>query len=155
MTRLTALLALSVAALAAFGCRTTVDPLEQELTPDQYFQRAIEASDRDNYRLAMRYYEAFQAKYPDDLQRNIWASYEIAFLHHKLGNDDKCIEMIDALLAKYENRGRGRSRAPGRAACAGSEGQEQHPRQPAPRPLPPSPRSRAAPAAPAETPRNP
>lgn len=154
MTRLTALLALSVAALAALGCRTTVDPLEQELTPDQYFQRAIEASDRDNYSLAMRYYEAFQTKHPDDFQRNIWASYEIAFLHHKLGNDDKCIEMIDALLAKYESRGEGAPALPAaprvlaqkvksnilasRAAAAAAK-----------------PAAPATPAVPVETPRNP
>jgi outer membrane protein assembly factor BamD (BamD/ComL family) len=102
MTRLAALLALSVAALAASGCRTTVDPLEQDLAPDQYFQRAIEASDRDNYRLAMRYYEAFKARYADDVDRNVWADYEIAVIHHKLGQDDRAIELFDALLAKYE-----------------------------------------------------
>ncbi len=102
MVRLIALIAVAAAALAAAGCRSTGDPLAEDLTPDQYFQRAIDASDRDNYRLAMRYYEAFQAKYPDDAQRNAWASYEIAMLHHKLGNDDRALELLDELLAKYE-----------------------------------------------------
>lgn len=102
MARLIALIAVAAAVLAASGCRSTGDPLAQDLTPEQYFQRAIDASDRSNYRLAMRYYEAFQARYPDDVRRNVWASYEIAVLHHKLGNDVKAVELLDELLAKYD-----------------------------------------------------
>lgn len=112
MARLVALLILAVAALAASGCRSTVDPLSQELSPDQYLQRAIEASDKDNYRLAMRYYEAFQAKYPGDVERSLWASYEIAVLHHKLGNDDKAIELLDNVLARYEKPAEGSAALP-------------------------------------------
>ena len=101
MVRLIALVAVTVAALAAAGCRATVDPMTLDLTPDQYFQRAIEASDKDNYRVAMTYYEAFQAKFPGDVERGVWASYEVAVLHHKLGNDDKALEALDKLLARY------------------------------------------------------
>ncbi len=104
MARPAAWIAVILALVAAAGCRSTVDPLTQDLTPDQYFQRAIEASDKDNYRLAMKYYEAFQAKFPDDATRNIWASYEIALLHHKLGDEDKAIELFDQLLVRYQNQ---------------------------------------------------
>jgi len=100
MASLAGSIALAFALLA--GCRSTVDPLAQDLTPDQYFQRAIEASDKDNYRLAMRYYEAFLVKFAADVERSIWASYEVAVLHHKLGNDDKAVELLDQLLARYE-----------------------------------------------------
>ncbi len=104
MARATAWIAALIALAAAAGCRSTVDPLSQNLTPDQYFQRAIEASDKDNYKLALRYYEAFQAKYPGDPSRNAWASYEIALLYHKLGEDAKAIELFDKLLALYQNQ---------------------------------------------------
>lgn len=112
MTRLIPFTALAVAVLVASGCQSAPDPMTEDLKPDQYFQRANDASEKDNHRLAMRYYEAFQAKYPNDAQRNAWASYEIALIHHKLGNDDKALELIDALLAKYENPPQGAAPLP-------------------------------------------
>ncbi len=130
MTRPAAWIAVVLALVAAAGCRSTVDPLAQDLTPDQYFQRAIEASDKDNYRLALRYYEAFQAKFPNDAARNIWASYEIALLHHKLGDDDKAIELFDQLLARYENQPADAPPLPPRAARARREGQGHYPEEP-------------------------
>jgi outer membrane protein assembly factor BamD (BamD/ComL family) len=98
-----ALLAVTIAASAVTGCKTPVDPMAQDLTADQYFQRAIEATDRDNYKLAMRYYEAFQARFPDDRVRNLWAVYEIGMLQHKLGDDDKAIAAFDKVLSLYQS----------------------------------------------------
>jgi outer membrane protein assembly factor BamD (BamD/ComL family) len=90
--------------LALFSaCRTRIDTVDQDLTADQYFQKAIEATDSNNYRLAMAYYQVFLEKYPDDVSRGLWASYEVAFLHHKMGNDDRAIELFDELIARYEN----------------------------------------------------
>ena len=86
------------------ACRTTIDERDTDLTPDQFFQRAIEATDVNNYRLAMSYYESFLERYPDDLERNLWASYEVAFLHHKMGNDQKALELLDALLQRYRSK---------------------------------------------------
>ena len=51
----------------------------------------------------MAYYETFLDKYPDDVSRGLWASYEVAFLHHKMGEDDRAIELFDELIARYEN----------------------------------------------------
>ena len=67
----------------------------------EYFQKAIEATDTDDYLLALRYYEAFQAKYPEDLANNLWADYEIAFCHYKMGQIDTAIELFHALLDRY------------------------------------------------------
>jgi tetratricopeptide (TPR) repeat protein len=104
--------ALGLVLLIVAGCQSTVDPKQLDLTPDQYFQRAIDASEKDNYRLALSYYEAFQAKFPDDLERNAWASYEIAFLYHKLGNDAKAIELFDKLLQRYADQKEGSPQMP-------------------------------------------
>ena len=81
--------------LLFIGCQSTVDPVEENLNKKEYFQRAIEAVDGRNFKLALRYYEAFTDKFPDDRDGNLWATYEIAFLHHKLGDDDKAVEMFD------------------------------------------------------------
>ena len=55
----------------------------------------------------MSYYQTFVERYPDDLDRSIWASYEIAFLHHKMGNDKKALELPDALIERYQNKPQG------------------------------------------------
>jgi tetratricopeptide (TPR) repeat protein len=99
------LLAVTGLVAVVAGCKTPVDPMTLDLTADQYFQRAIEATDRDNYKLAVGYYEAFQAKFPDDRVRNVWAVYEIGMLYHKLGEDDKAIAMFDKVLSLYETQG--------------------------------------------------
>ncbi len=91
--------------LAVFGCRTLNQTIDESLTPAEFFQRAQEASDASDYRLAMRYYETFQRIHPEDLQRNLWASYEIAFLYHKMGDDRKAVELFDELLERYRTAG--------------------------------------------------
>ena len=88
--------------LFAAACAGSVDPMEQDLNADQFFQKAIEATDGGNYRLALRYYEVFVQKYPEDQDRNLWAQYEIAFLHHKMGESDRAIELLDELIARYD-----------------------------------------------------
>jgi outer membrane protein assembly factor BamD (BamD/ComL family) len=91
--------------LSFAACRTVDKPIETSLTPAEFFQRAQEAASARNYTRAMLYYETFQKTYPDDLERNLWASYEIAFLHHKMGDDRKALEFFDALLERYRSEG--------------------------------------------------
>ena len=83
------------------SCKSAGDPYEQDLTSREYFQKAMEASDSGSYRLAIRYYEAFQEKFPDDRDGNIWALYEIGFLYYKAGDSEVALELFDSLLAIY------------------------------------------------------
>jgi len=85
----------------AVSCGSAADPYEQDLPPGEYFQRAVEASESGNYRLAVKYYDAFRQKYPDDRVGNIWATYEIGLLYHKMGSDDKALELFDQVLDAY------------------------------------------------------
>ena len=101
-TTTVSLILIACIGLFMIGCQSTVDPLEEDLNKKEYFQKAIEASDSRNYKLALRYYEVFKEKFPDDRDGNLWAAYEIAFLHHKLGDDDMAVELFDQLLARYE-----------------------------------------------------
>src|SRR5512137_1829298 len=89
------LLALSL----IWGCKSTPPPIEQELSPTGFFQKAQEASDANKYALAIKYYEAFLSKYPDERDRGVWARYEIALLKHKMGDDATAVRLFDELLA--------------------------------------------------------
>jgi outer membrane protein assembly factor BamD (BamD/ComL family) len=71
------------------------------LSPAEYFQKAQEATDAGRYALAMRYYQDFRKEYPNDVERDLWAQYEIAFLYYKMQNYKAALEQFDALLAHY------------------------------------------------------
>jgi len=72
-----------------------------DMSPEDYFQKAQDASDRGNFPLALKYYYKFKETFPDNLEKNVWASYEIAFLQHKMGNDEKAIGLFDEIIALY------------------------------------------------------
>ncbi|MBN2532969.1 MAG: tetratricopeptide repeat protein [Spirochaetales bacterium] len=88
--------------LCSSGCVTRIDPYKEEISSVEIFQKAYEATDIRNYSLAISYYKAFMERFPDDRKGCIWAQYEIAFLHHKMGKDDKAVELFNELLKKYE-----------------------------------------------------
>jgi len=95
-------LVLTLLALGALeGCKSGPPPLDQDLSPSGFFQKAQEASDASNYALATRYYEAFLVKYPDERDRGLWARYEIALLKHKMGDDAGALSLFDELIALY------------------------------------------------------
>ena len=88
--------------LSAFACVSKIDPYEKDISEVELFQKAYEASDAKNHSLALSYYEAYLERFPDDIKGCLWAQYEIAFLYHKMKNDDKALELFDELLKKYE-----------------------------------------------------
>lgn len=84
------------------SCASSAVPEDKNLSAAEYFQKAYEATDNKNYKLALRYYELFQQKFPEDIERNLWAEYEIAFTYYKMGNTQKAIELFDKLIARYD-----------------------------------------------------
>ena len=99
-------LALAACAGALLGCASTQLPSEAaELSAPKLVQRAQEAADKGNYLLAIEYYRAVQERFPDEVERSLWAAYEIAFLNHKMGRDEEAIALFDELLREYETRG--------------------------------------------------
>lgn len=97
---LPALLA-AVILVAAWGCATVPEVIDDDLSPAEFFQRAQEASDAGRYAVAQRYYEVFLARFPEELERRLWAKYEIAFLYHKMGRSKLALEGFEALLEEY------------------------------------------------------
>ena len=89
-----------VAAAALSGCKTAPVAVPAGLTSGELFQRAQDASDHGDYQGAMQYYTAFQERFPADTAHAAWASYEIAFLYHKLGQDATTLKLLNELLAR-------------------------------------------------------
>jgi outer membrane protein assembly factor BamD (BamD/ComL family) len=83
------------------GCRSAPADIPPDLSPADFFQKAQEASDSGKYPLALKYYQAFQERYPDERERGLWARYEIALLHSKMGQEETALTLIDELLALY------------------------------------------------------
>ncbi len=94
------LLILLIMTLSA-SCSSSPKTIDESLSPPVFFQKAQEASDNGKYSLALQYYRTFQRVYPDELERNLWASYEIAFLYHKMGQDETALELFDELIKLY------------------------------------------------------
>jgi len=95
------LLAALLAAAVLAGCKSTPVIVEPGLSPADLFQKAQEASDAGKYGAALSYYQAFQERYPDERDRNLWARYEIALLHHKMGDDPTALALFEELIALY------------------------------------------------------
>ena len=100
---------LSVLCMSAFvlvvSCATQSRTLPEGLAAAEIFQRAQDAADRGDYALGITFYEVCQQRYPDDKAHMVWAAYEVAFLYHKMGKNEKAASLIDALLTEYTNQG--------------------------------------------------
>lgn len=106
-TTFTRLLPFLVVALALLGsCVSQPKDIPEDLEPIEYFQRAQNiVSENENYKLAVKYYQTFIERYPDDIQRIVEAKYEIAFLSYKQGNYDQARQQFEELLSYYEDEG--------------------------------------------------
>ena len=103
----------AVLVLAALASCASAPPVDLTgLTPAEVFQRAQDASDAADYSRALAWYQAYLTTYPDDPERSPWAQYEIAFLHHKMGDDAGAVKLFDELIARYQSGGEGLPPAP-------------------------------------------
>lgn len=90
-----------------FSCQSQEPVYTADMKPEDYFQQAQDRADRGEYQTAIAIYYKMKETFPDNLEKNTWATYEIAFLYHKMGNDAKALEMLDELLALYTQDQRG------------------------------------------------
>lgn len=100
-----ALILAGAAALAS--CVTERPERAADLTPAEYFQRAQEATARQAYDLALRWYAAFRERFADNpagehTARLLWAEYETAFLYHKMDDDATALRLLRELVRRYE-----------------------------------------------------
>ena len=97
--------ALAVVVLLLSSCASGPAHISPGLSAVEIFQRAQDASDQGNYQLAIQYYSLIGVDYPTDAAHVTWASYEIAFLYHKMGKDRQSLDRINALLDQYSKEG--------------------------------------------------
>ena len=104
--RMALLGAACAAALLFLGsCASGPVVIPPGLSAAEIFQRAQDASDRGDYTLAIRYYDIVPTSFPDDISHVTWASYEIAFLYHKMGKPAQALTLINQLLDRYDKEG--------------------------------------------------
>jgi len=99
------LLLIAACAFLVSACATTLPAIDETLGAAETFQRAQDAADRGDLEVALQYYTLFRKNHPDDRDRGAWASYEIAFLYHRMGRDDTALSLFNELLALYAKEG--------------------------------------------------
>jgi outer membrane protein assembly factor BamD (BamD/ComL family) len=95
----------TVAFLVLWGCATQPPAIPDGLSVTEIFQRAQDAADKGDFPLALTYYSLTAKSYPDDTAHIVWASYEIAFLYHKMGKNDTALSLVNDLLDRYAKEG--------------------------------------------------
>lgn len=88
--------------LALSACASQALVISDSMQPEDYFQLAQERAEKKDYAAAIAYYYKCKEKFPDNLEKNTWASYEIAFLYHKMRDDAKALVLLDELLSLYK-----------------------------------------------------
>ncbi|MFW6344306.1 MAG: tetratricopeptide repeat protein [Sediminispirochaetaceae bacterium] len=97
------IISILAAAFLGISCASEPDEIPTDLQAIEYFQKAQEAASEDNnYSLAIRYYNTFIDRHPEDIQKIIEAKYEIAFLHYKQGKHEQAKKEFNELLQNYE-----------------------------------------------------
>lgn len=95
------LLALFAGMLLA-ACESVPSKIPEDLTQAEFFQRAQEAADNNNWRTSLLYYKTFIDRYPSDRSNIAAARYEIAFIHYKLGIYRQSKTEFEGLLNEYK-----------------------------------------------------
>jgi outer membrane protein assembly factor BamD (BamD/ComL family) len=83
------------------ACLTGPQEIPADLSPAELIQRAQEASDKNRYSLALRYYETILERYAVNIDLVCAAEYEIAFIHYKQKKYETAKEKFNALLVRY------------------------------------------------------
>jgi hypothetical protein len=85
------------------ACATASPQVSEDLSAEELVQRAQEASDRNRYATALRYYEALRGRNQSSIDWICTAEYEIAFIHYKQKKYGEAREELNALLLRYES----------------------------------------------------
>jgi tetratricopeptide (TPR) repeat protein len=98
------LLSCKIALLAAVfvsSCATGPVNIPQEASPEELIQKAQEASDKNRYKTALRYYEALLERNLTSIDLVCTAEYEIAFIYYKQKKYDQARTEFNELLERY------------------------------------------------------
>jgi outer membrane protein assembly factor BamD (BamD/ComL family) len=87
--------------LLVSACLNGPQEISAGLSPAELIQRAQEASDKNRYPLALRYYETILERYAFNIDLVCTAEYEIAFIHYKQKKYETAKKKFNDLLARY------------------------------------------------------
>lgn len=102
LRRLGGIGALLLAILLFSACQTELPEIPEDLSQPEFFQRAQDAADENEWEVSLHYYETFIERYPNDEENIVAAEYEIAFIHYKKEEYRTSRELFEELLQKYE-----------------------------------------------------
>ncbi|MCK4542698.1 MAG: tetratricopeptide repeat protein [Spirochaetales bacterium] len=89
--------------LFLWSCATGPKVISTDLSPSEYFQKAQEAvTKRGDYKTALRYYETFIERYPENLPKIVEAEYEIAFIYYSRKDFTTAEPLFQKILRRYE-----------------------------------------------------
>lgn len=97
--------ACGIAAFALFilcGCSSGPPIIPEDLSVLQFFQRAQEETEDEDWENALYYYETYIDRHPDDLANVMAARYEIAFINYKQEKYQEAVAGFREILAFYE-----------------------------------------------------
>ncbi|MBN2509326.1 MAG: hypothetical protein JXB03_03580 [Spirochaetales bacterium] len=85
------------------GCTTVPKSIDENLSINEYFQKAQEAVvQRNDYDTALLYYQTFKERFPEEKGRIVEADYEIAFIYYKKEQFDQAETLFRDIIARYE-----------------------------------------------------
>jgi outer membrane protein assembly factor BamD (BamD/ComL family) len=105
MRRTTVWLFLSAVLLVSsqlVSCASAPVVIPDGLTPMELVQRAQDATDKDQYDVAIQNYQAILDRNPDDIEMVCTAEYEIAFIKYKQHKYTEAKAGFTALLERYK-----------------------------------------------------
>jgi outer membrane protein assembly factor BamD (BamD/ComL family) len=89
------------AVLSVSACLSGPQEISPDLSPAELIQRAQEASDKNRYTVALRYYEAILDRHATNIDLICPAEYEIAFIHYKQKKYETAKTEFKTLLERY------------------------------------------------------
>jgi outer membrane protein assembly factor BamD (BamD/ComL family) len=92
----------AVVIMTEIACASGPIEIPDDLTPAELIQRAQEATDRNNYKRALQFYEAVIERYPFNIDDICAAEYEIAFIRYKQKDYGAANTGFNALLGRYK-----------------------------------------------------
>jgi len=83
------------------ACETVPVMVPDALSPAEIVQRAQEATDRNRYKTALKYYQTLLDRNRTYIDLTCAGEYEIAFIHYKQKKYDLAQEELLEMLEKY------------------------------------------------------
>lgn len=91
------------AVLLITACQTVPEQIPEDLSKQEFFQRAQEYMDDLNWDAAMYYLEEFKLRFPEDDGNIAAADYQLALIHYKLDRFEQAEQGFTDILARYES----------------------------------------------------